>query len=106
MKVQIRARDATVSEALRIHVAERLGLALGRFADRIGQVVVWFSDVAGDKRCRIEVGLLARKLKVEGMHGDGFAAVDHAVSRISSSIARALEREQDSADGWPRGTGK
>jgi hypothetical protein len=33
--------------------------------------------------------------RVEGQHGDVFAAADNAVARVSSSIDRALEREQN-----------
>ena len=93
MKLRFHERGAKVSKSLREHVEGRLGLALGKFGERIGPVVVRFSAIAGEQRCRIEVGLTARMIQVEGLHGDPFEAVDHAISRIASTIARALERE-------------
>jgi ribosomal subunit interface protein len=102
MKVQIRERDVSVTSALRAHVERRLGLALGRFAGRIGPVTVRFFDDAGDKRCQIDVGLRPRKVRVEDTNADPFAAVDHASDRVSSTVARALDREREWDDGGTR----
>jgi putative sigma-54 modulation protein len=103
MKVQFRERDVNLSKALRAHVQRRLGLALGRFAGRIGPVVVRFSDIGGDKRCQIDVGLRPRKVRVENTNADMLAAVNHASDRVSNSVARALDRERWDWDGG--GTG-
>jgi ribosomal subunit interface protein len=89
--------DVDVSDVLRVHVERRLGLALARFADRIGRVIVRFSHADGDasgghKRCRIEVGLRPRRLDVEDTDVDLFAAVNHATDRASRSVARAFEQ--------------
>jgi ribosomal subunit interface protein len=99
MKIQIRERNVVVTEILRAHVESRLGLALGRFGERIGRVIVRFSHSDGqrsglDKRCQIDVGLRPRSVRVEDMDIDLFVAVDHATDRASRSIARALERER------------
>jgi len=96
MKIQIPESDVEVSDVLRVHVEHRLGLALARFADRIGRVVVRFSHADGDangshKRCQIEVGLRPRRLDVEDTDVDLFAAVNHASDRASRSLARTLE---------------
>ena len=48
IKIQIRKTNVEISEVLRIHVERRLGLALARFADRIGRVVVRFSHADGE----------------------------------------------------------
>ena len=96
MKVQIRQDDVSLTRALRAHVERRVGLALGRFADRIGSVLVRLSDSAGKRRCQIDVGL-RRNLRGEDIDADAFAAVNHASDRVSSSVARALERELDEA---------
>jgi ribosomal subunit interface protein len=95
MKVQFADRGGKVPPTLRAHVRTRIGLALGRFAQRIERVVVRFSESDGEKRCLIEVGMRAEMFRVEGQHGDVFAAADNAVARVSSSIDRALEREQN-----------
>lgn len=95
MKVRISERGVKVSELLRAHVAKRLGLALGRFGTRVGQVVVHFSATAEGKRCQIDVGLRPRRLRVEDSDADLFAALDSAAVRVSRSVAHALERETD-----------
>jgi len=100
MKIQIREHDVEVTKILRSHVERRLGLALGRFAERIGRVTVRFSESDGhqralDKRCQIEVGLRPTSVRVEDVDADPFIAVDHAADRVSRSVARALERQRD-----------
>ena len=97
MKIQISKCDVDVTDVLRVHVERRLGLALARFADRIGRVLVRFSYVDGDasgghKRCQIEVGLRPRSLDVEDTDVDLFAAVNHATDRASRTVARALDQ--------------
>ena len=97
MKIQIRKCDVDVTDGLRVHVERRLGLALARFADRIGRVIVRFSRAdddasGGHKRCQIEVGLRPLSLDVEDTDVDLFAAVNHATDRASRSVARALEQ--------------
>ncbi|MGZ6124866.1 MAG: ribosome hibernation-promoting factor, HPF/YfiA family [Myxococcales bacterium] len=106
MKIQIRERNVEVTKILRAHVESRLGLALGRFGERIGQVIVHFSDTDGhrsglDKRCRIDVGLRPRSVRVEDMDVDLFLSFDHATDRVSRTVARALEREH----GWDEVSG-
>jgi ribosomal subunit interface protein len=95
MKVQIREQGVRVTAALREHVARRLGLALGRFAPRIGPVSVRFSDHGGSMRCEVDVGLRPRKVRVEDIDADPLAAFDYASDRIASSVRRALDRERE-----------
>jgi ribosomal subunit interface protein len=99
MKIQISKCDVDVTDALRVHVERRLGLALARFADRIGRVIVRFSHADSEtggtrKRCRIEIGLRPRQLDVEDTDVDPFAALNHATDRASRSVARAVEHGQ------------
>jgi putative sigma-54 modulation protein len=99
IKVEIQHRNMEITDVLRTHVQYRLGFVLGRFADRIGRVIVRLSHAdshasGGDKRCRIEVGLRPRRVDVEDTDADLFVAVNHATDRASRSIARALERER------------
>jgi putative sigma-54 modulation protein len=98
IKIHIRNHDVDITDVLRIHVERRLGLALARFGDRIGRVMVRLSHADGDgnaghKRCQIEVGLRPQRVDAEDTDADLFAAVNHATDRASRSIARALERE-------------
>jgi ribosomal subunit interface protein len=97
MKIQIPKCDVDVTAVLRDHIERRLGLALARFADQIGRVIVRFSHADGPASgahlcCRIEVGLRPQRLDVEDIDVDLFAAVNHATDRASRSVARALER--------------
>lgn len=96
MTIRIPRCDVDVTDVLRVHVERRVGLALARFADRIGRVTVRFSHAGdgaggGNKRCRIEVGLRPRRLDVEDIDVDLFVALNHATDRASRSVARALE---------------
>jgi ribosomal subunit interface protein len=93
MRIQIRERGVTLTKALRDQVERRLGLALGRFAGRIGVVVVRLSSDEGEKRCEIDVGLRPRKVRAEETHADLLAAVDRASNRLSSAVGRLLEQE-------------
>jgi ribosomal subunit interface protein len=104
MKIRLTARNVALPERLRIHVRVRLALALGRFGERIEKVSVRFTDSDPDadgghgpsqKHCRIEVGLHPRPVTVEDADADPFAAADGATDRLSRSVARALDREQD-----------
>ena len=107
MKIHVRGRNIEVNQVLRAHVERQLGLALGRFGERIGPVRVEFSAAAPapndggvDTRCQIHVSLRPRSVRVENRDANLFAAVDHAVGRLSRSVARALERERR-LDGEP-----
>lgn len=100
MQIQIRQGDVQVTEALRVHVERRLGLALGRFGDRIGRVLVRLSQAKVEPdgsvtRCQIDVGLRPVNVRAGDTHADLFAAVEHATDRVSRSVARALELERE-----------
>jgi len=110
IKVQIRKTDVEISEVLRMHVERRLGLALARFANRIGRVVVRFSHADGEptgshKCCEIQVGLHPVRVRAEDIDQDLFAAVNHATARASRSVARALERAAPIIRGEPNRSG-
>jgi ribosomal subunit interface protein len=95
MKIEIRGHKLELSAKLRAHAERRLGFALGRFATRIGRVIVRFSEIGADKRCQIDVSLLPLRVPAEDVDGDAFAAVDNAATRVARLIDRALDRERD-----------
>jgi putative sigma-54 modulation protein len=106
MKIRIQGRNVELTEILRARTERRLGFALGRFADRIGRVILRFSDTNGhrggmDKRCQIDVGLRPRSVRVEHTDVDVFVALDGAADRASRSVARALEREREWKEAGP-----
>jgi len=100
MQIRIREHDVVVTEALRVHVERRLGIALGRFGDRIGRVMVRLSSAGIDaggavNRCQIDVGLRPVNVRAGDTDTDLFAAVDHASDRVSRSVARLLQLERE-----------
>jgi len=100
MKIQIRWRNVEVTEVLRTRVERRLRFALSRFGERIGRVLLRFSDTNGlggdvDKRCQINVGLTPKSVEVEHIDADLFVALDRAADRASRAVARALDRERE-----------
>jgi putative sigma-54 modulation protein len=106
MRIQISKRNLDVNDALRAHLERRLGFALGRFGDRIDLVHVRLSDISGhrggpDWRCQLDVDLRAlgvgAAIRVDDSDADLLTAVDAAVARASRSIARAVEREHETA---------
>jgi len=108
MKVHVWGHDVEITAVLRAYVERRLGLALGRFGERIGQVTVRISSTDVDRSCRIDVSLRPRKLRIEGADADALRAVDYAAERVSSSLTRALERERewDEHALWPEPLGR
>jgi len=103
MKIKIRELDGDVGREVRAHAQTRIALALARFADRIGEVLVRFSDESErqpsqGKRCEIEVVLSPRRVHAADDDADLFAAVERAAARVARSVARALEQERELAE--------
>jgi putative sigma-54 modulation protein len=98
IRIQIRRRDVEVTDSLRSHVERRVGFSLGRFGDRIGNVIVRFSlledgGLGSHNRCQIEVSLRPQRVEVEDVDADLFTAVNCATDRATRSVARALDLE-------------
>jgi ribosome-associated translation inhibitor RaiA len=91
MKVNINWPGTPVTAILRAHVEQQVGLALGRFGDGIGAVMVRFSSRAGESNCEINVALRVREVRVEHAHADPLRAVDHAAARLSERVALAID---------------
>jgi ribosome-associated translation inhibitor RaiA len=107
VKIHIRAQRLKLTHAQRLHAEQQLGLALGRFGDRIGRVVgrLWEDTDHGaslGKRCRIEVTIHPRKVCVEEADIDLLIAINRAAHRVSRSVAHALERERTLAEKQPQ----
>jgi len=91
MRILIQSRGVAVTQPLRGHVEGQIGLALGRFADRIARVTVRFSRADAESRCQAEVSLHPPKVRAEDTDADLFAMVDRLADRLSRSMTRALE---------------
>ena len=98
MRLEIRQRGMKVTNELRVHVRERLRLALGRFARSIAQVWVYLRDVNGprgslSKICRIVVELPRRgRVVVTGKDSDVYAAITRTANRAKFAVRRHVKQ--------------
>jgi hypothetical protein len=95
MKIQIRQRGLKITKTQRSKLEARIGFVLARFGQRIDRVIVRFSDadgVPGYKRCQLEVGV-NQLVSVEHSDIDIFLALEHAATRASRSVGRAIEKQ-------------
>jgi ribosome-associated translation inhibitor RaiA len=98
MKIQIRTAKVKLTRAERSQVELQLGLALGRFGDRIHHVLGHLrTESVGrgqEVRCRVDVDLRPSKISVEDGDVSPLLAVRRAAVLIARSVARALEQER------------
>jgi putative sigma-54 modulation protein len=98
MHIEIRAKDFTLTDGIRLHIERRLGFALDRFSRGVRAVLVWVGDVNGhkhgadDKYCRLAVRLTRRQVVLEERAADLYVAIDRWVHRVSKKIAREMKR--------------
>lgn len=98
MEVDIRIKDIDLADAVRTYAARRIRFALGRFASRIGKVVVRISDTNGerggvDKCCHIGAEVLpAGKMVLQQIDADLFTAIDRATERAGQALRRNIQR--------------
>lgn len=83
----------TLTKTQHVRLQRDVDLLLARFGERIDRVIVGLSDadVAGFKRCEIEVRIKPQLVKVEHSDTDVFAAVEHAAKRTARAVSRAIE---------------
>jgi ribosomal subunit interface protein len=97
MQIKISNHVINLTPRLRERVEQRLGLALGRYADRIGSVAVKFvvskrKGKAAETVCQVDV-VLCKKVSVQTADADLFASVDRAVENATRRVAMAIEME-------------
>jgi len=99
MQIQINTAGMVTTDALDAHVREKVGSALGRFADRVTRVEAHLKDEnAGksgpaDKRVVLEArpaGL--DPIVVEERHEDFYAAVNQAADTLERALRRRFEK--------------
>ena len=101
MEVEIRIQGIDVANAVRTYAARRIRFALGRFASRVGRVVIRMSDVNGarggvDQCCHISAELLPTgKVVLEQTDADLFSAIDRAADRVGQAFRREIQRLRD-----------
>ena len=101
MEVEVRIQGTDSSDAIRRYAARRLRFALGRFAPRVGRVVVRISDINGvrggvDQCCHITAEVLhTGKVMLKQVDADLFSAIDRASDRIGEAFRREIRRNQE-----------
>lgn len=98
MEVEVRIQGTDLADAIRGYAARRIRFALGRFAPRVGRVVVRISDINGvrggvDQCCQISAEFMPkRKLVLDQVDADLFSAIDRASERIGQAFRREIQR--------------
>lgn len=105
MEVEVRIQGTDLADAIRRYAARRIQFALGRFAPRVGRVVVRISDVNGarggvDQCCHISVERPPKgQVVLEQVDADLFVAIDRACARIGEAFRREVQRSRDARTG-------
>jgi len=98
MRLELRATESTLAQAMRSYIERRLLLYLGPYVDRLARVTIQVResvvpDRGTDHSCRIMAELVpSGTIRQETVHPCVFAAMDGAVERISRSVRRQLRR--------------
>jgi putative sigma-54 modulation protein len=98
MKIAVRFLGLPPSEALREHSERQALFHLSRFGQDLDSVEIRIRDVNGprggeDMECKVSAqGPRVGFASIADLSGDAYASVGMALSRLSRSIARALDR--------------
>lgn len=98
MRLELRASESTLAQAMRSYIERRLRLSLGRYVDRLARLTIQVRESAGpdggtDHSCRITAELVpSGTIRQETVNPCVFVAMDGAVERISRSVRRQLHR--------------
>ncbi len=101
MDIEVRILGVDLEDTVRAYAARRIHFALGRFASRIGRVVIRISDVNGirggvDKCCHISAELVpSGRILVQKADTELFTAIDRAVERVGQALKREIQRIRD-----------
>ena len=101
MEVDVRIQGTDPADAIRKYAVRRIHFALGRFAPRVGRIVVRISDINGvrggvDQCCQISAELLPKgRVVLDQVDADLFSAIDRASERIGQALRREVRRARD-----------
>lgn len=101
MKIEMQARNFSITTALRNHIKRRLGFALNAGTDQIQRVLVCLSDINGprggaDKCCKIHLVIPhVPDIVVEDTEANLYAAIDRAADRAGRTLRRRVTRHRD-----------
>jgi len=100
MRLDIRATDFAVTDALREHTERRVRLALGRFVPRVRRVTARLADTNGprgglDKVCRLQIRVTpGADLHVDDADRDLYTAIARAAERAGRAVQRHISRDR------------
>ena len=98
MQITVSGKQVELSDALRVRVAEQLGLITGKYFDHAQEASVTFSRARSFFTCDINVhagrGLT---LRGEGEAGDAHSAFDDAAEHIAKRLRRYRRRVNEHA---------
>jgi putative sigma-54 modulation protein len=101
VEVEVRIQGTDLADAVRRYTARRIRFALGRFASRVGRIVVRISDVNGtrggvDQCCHVRAECLpSGKVVLQQVDADLFAAIDRATERVAQTFKRDIQRTRE-----------
>lgn len=96
MRIQVSGKQLDVGEALRSHVEERLGEAVGKYFDRPVEAVVVFTreghEFVADSSVHLSTGMTAQ---AKGRAAEIYASFEGAVERMEKQLRRYKRRLKD-----------
>ncbi len=96
MRIQVSGKQLDVGDALRAHVEERLGEAVGKYFDRPVEAVVTFSRdghvFVADSSVHLSTGMTAQ---ATGRADEVYASFEGAVDRMEKQLRRYKRRLKD-----------
>ncbi|MEJ2214048.1 MAG: HPF/RaiA family ribosome-associated protein [Gammaproteobacteria bacterium] len=101
MKLDIQARDFSLTDSIQTYVKERINYLFGARYDQIQRITVRLGDVNGprggvDKRCRVKITLpRLNEIVIEDVQTDLYVAISRAMERASRTVIRRLNRLLD-----------
>ncbi len=101
MKIDIQARDFSLTDSVLVFIKERINFTLSSHFDQIQRITIRLSDVNGpragiDKRCNVKILLPRMKeIIIDDVKADIYVAIFRAIERASLTVNRRLARLQD-----------
>jgi len=100
MRIEIQARNVSLSSRLRRQAEDRIRAALTRFDARIMRVSLWLSDVNGpkggtDKTCQVQIVMNGKPdVVIEETRETLYVAINRALERAGQVVVRRLDRNR------------
>ena len=100
MKLDIQARDFSLTDSIQTYVKERINYLFSTRYDQIQRITVRLGDVNGprggeDKRCRVKITLpRLNEIVIEDVQANLYVAISRAMERASHTVNRRLNRLQ------------